>query len=182
MKHCWRSHESQGSRPPLLWEQRTVGKKVGRSLPETSDIGPGKQCWGQVNSTRLDFIRAAQAADAWTHGNIRGRSVALDWRAHTGCRVWPRADRELNKPENGVQTGVDCREDKEGDGDRRGEKPLNPVFEEPRSQCGNPHSNQSSSVSYHCNMRSACTGQGGVWEHLCCSGPGTPGSWLNDII
>lgn len=90
--------------------------------------GPAEQCWGRVNSTCLDFRRAAQLQTRgfqslglqWlrgksetagsalsTHGTIRARSVALAWKARAGCRAEPRADRDLNTLETGIQTGVD---------------------------------------------------------------------------
>lgn len=50
-------------------------------------------------------------------------SVALDWRAHTGCRAGPRTDRDLNRPENAMETGVGWEKDEEGDGDVRVQSP-----------------------------------------------------------
>lgn len=107
-----------------------------------------------------------------THRNIRMRSVTLDWRdTPNGYKVEPRADRDLNKPENPKQTGVGCKRMK-----------RNMEMQGYKAPEWDPTPQSEPSMSHYGRKRSACMGQGRVWEHLCCSGPGTPGSWFNDII
>lgn len=77
-------------------------------------------------------------------------SVALDWRAHTGCRAGPRTDRDLNRPENAMETGVGWKKDEEEDGDVR--------VQSPRVE---PHTPPKPSMSQQCSKRSACMGRGG---------------------